>query len=54
MENRMTHSSKQLAVMLLQEAVRRIEGEEPIDVWKWIPGLDCDAISLAVKTVEKI
>lgn len=48
------HDSKLLAIDILKEAISRLEGNECTNIWSGIDGYDCDAIDIAIKTVQGI
>lgn len=54
MKNQIEHDTTDMAIEILKEAILRLQGCEHTNIWAGMRGVDCDAISLAIKTIEKI
>lgn len=47
--------TNQSAIAILHEAIQVIAlGRTPQNIWRGLDGINCDAIDLAIKTVEKV
>jgi hypothetical protein len=46
--------TKETAKAILQEAINRLDGKEPVNIWRGSRGINFDALGLAIHTVKSI